>query len=75
MQFGGYLIVRLYDILLPGRKPLAGDPLQQKKQKKVEKQQFVWPRLKKGGGVPETAPGRRVMEKTDRKIPSQLRGR
>lgn len=55
---------------LPGRKPLAGDPLQQKKQKKVEKQQVVWPRLKKGGRVPGTVPGRRVMEKTDRKIPS-----
>lgn len=57
LQFGGYLIVRLYDIVLLGRKSLAGDPLQQKKQKKVEKQQFVWPRLKKGGGVPGTAPG------------------
>lgn len=37
LQFGGYLIVGLYDIILPGRKPLAGDILQQKKKKKGRK--------------------------------------
>lgn len=37
LEFGGYLIVRLYDTVVPGRKPLAGDSLQKKKKKKGQK--------------------------------------
>lgn len=36
LKFGDYSVVRLYNIVVPGRKTLAGDSLQKKK-KKAEK--------------------------------------
>lgn len=56
LQFGGYLIVRLYDIVLLGRKSLAGDPLQQKKAEKSGKATVCLAKAKEGRGSPWNSP-------------------